>query len=50
MSFGKFSDVLPVFTCARAIVNLQSICLGVNVVNPFPCIGFNGDIFETISS
>ena len=44
ISFGKFSDVLPAFTCAKAIVNLQSICLGVNVVNPFPCIGFNGDI------
>ena len=30
ISFSKFSDMLPAFTCARAIGNLWSICLGVN--------------------
>ena len=30
ISFSKFSDVLPAFTCVRAISNLWSICLGVN--------------------
>ena len=28
--FSKFSDFLPAFTCARAIGNLWSICLGVS--------------------
>ena len=27
--FNKFSDILPAFTCASAIGNLWSICLGV---------------------
>ena len=36
--FSKFSDVLPAFTCARAIGNLSSICLGVNILSPCPCI------------
>ena len=44
ISFGKFSDVLPAFTCARTIGNLESICLGVNIFNPFPWDGFNGNI------
>ena len=30
--FSKFSDVLPAFTCARAIGNLWGICLGVNIL------------------
>ena len=34
--FSKFSDVLPPFTCARAISNLWSICLGVNIWSPSP--------------
>ena len=46
ISFSKCSDVLPAFTCAIAIVNLSSICLGVNIFNrvarseelPFPCV------------
>ena len=37
ISFSKFSDVLHAFTCARAIGNLRSICLGVDIFNPFPC-------------
>ena len=37
ISFSKFSDVLPAFTCARAIGNLWSICLEVNILRPFPC-------------
>ena len=32
ISFSKFSDVLPAFTCARVIGNLSSICLGVNIL------------------
>ena len=43
-SFSKFSDVLPVFTCERAIGNLWSIYLGVNVFNPFPFDDCNGNI------
>ena len=31
ISFSKFSDVLSAFTCARAIVNLSNICLGVYI-------------------
>ena len=36
ISFSKFSYVLPAFTCASDIDNLWSICLGVNVLRPFP--------------
>ena len=32
ISFSKFSDVLIDFTCARAIGNLWSICLGLNIL------------------
>ena len=32
ISVRKFSDVLPAFTCARAIGNLRSICFGVNIL------------------
>ena len=34
ISFSKFSDVLPAFTCVRAIGNLSSICLRVNISSP----------------
>ena len=30
----SFKGVLTAFTCARAIGNLWSICLGVNVLSP----------------
>ena len=36
ISFSKTSDALPVFTCAIAIGNLWSICLGVSTLSPFP--------------
>ena len=52
----KLSHVLPAFTCASAISNLWSICLGVNIlsclwseslamwsklfINPFTCFSF----------
>ena len=44
--------MLPVFTCARAIGNVWSICLGVNFLShvanserrPFPCVPFIGNI------
>ena len=44
ISFSKFSDVLHAYTCARAIGNLWSACLGVNIFNPFPFVGFNGNV------
>ena len=33
ISFSKFLDVLHTFTCARAISNLWSICIGVNILS-----------------
>ena len=33
ISFNKFANVLPVFTCASAINNLRSIYLGVNILS-----------------
>ena len=44
ISFSKFSDMLPAFTCPRAIGNLSSICLGVNFFNPLPCVDFIEEI------
>ena len=38
------ADVLPTFTCTRAIANLWSICLGVNTFSSFLCDSFNGNI------
>ena len=32
ISFGKFSDALPAFTCVSAIVSLWSIYLGLNIL------------------
>ena len=36
ISFTKFSDVLPAFTCASGINNLWSTCLGVNIFSSSP--------------
>ena len=33
ISFNKFSELLPAFTCARAIGNVWSICFGVNILS-----------------
>ena len=44
ISFNMFSDVLSAFTCASAIDNLWSICLGVNILSPSPCVVFNVNI------
>ena len=33
ISFNKLSELLPAFTCARAIGNLCSICLGVRILS-----------------
>ena len=33
ISFNKFSELLLAFTCARAIANLWSICLGVSTLS-----------------
>ena len=40
ISLSKFSDVLPVFTCANDIGNLWSICLEINILIrlPFCCL------------
>ena len=50
--FSKFSDVLPAFTCARAIGNLSIICLGVNILSPSPFFYFywKYSTFESIKS
>ena len=32
ISFSKFSDVLPASTCAGAIGNPLSFCLGLNIL------------------
>ena len=34
IAFNKLSALLPAFTCARAIGNLSSICLDVNILSP----------------
>ena len=55
--FSKFSDILPVFSCARATGNLRSIGFEVNILSQvqletlptraksktlaFPCVDFN---------
>ena len=44
ISFNKFSDVLPGFTWARAIGNLWSICLAVEIFNLFSFVSFIGNI------
>ena len=36
--------MLLAFTCARAIGNLWSICLGVNILSPLPFVAFIGNI------
>ena len=48
ISLNKLSELLPAFTCARAIGNLRSICLGVNILNPVHLIAlsFASDIIE----
>ena len=43
ISFNTFSELLPAFACARAIANLWSICLGVNILSPVPAVDFNGN-------
>ena len=42
ISLSKISDVLPTFTFARALGDLLSICLRVNVFYPFPYVSFIG--------
>ena len=38
ISFSKLSDVLTALTWTRAIANIWSICLGVSIFTPFPCV------------
>ena len=57
-SFNKFSEILPALACARAIGNLWSICLWVNILKhvaktkgrpqPFCCL-LKSRSFSTIS-
>ena len=50
ISFSNGSKVLPAFTCARAIGNLWSICLGVNISSLLPsCCLLKSRIFSIIS-
>ena len=35
ISFSKIPDILLAYTCARAIGNLCSICLELNILSPF---------------
>ena len=44
ISFSKFLDVLLAFTCIRTIGTIWSICLEVNIFNPFPYVAFIGNI------
>ena len=44
ISFNRFSDVLPAFTCASASSNLWSIYLGVLCSSPLPFVSFFGII------
>ena len=36
ISWNKFSELLSAFTCARAMDNLWSNCLGVNILSTIP--------------
>ena len=47
ISFSKFSDVLPAFTCASAIDNHWGICLGINILNLFSCFEWNGALYSS---
>ena len=42
---NKFSDALHAFICARAIGNLWSNCLGVNIFNPLALVSFSAALF-----
>ena len=44
ISFSKFSDVLPAFTCARAIGKVWNNCLGDNILSSLPYVNFIGNI------
>ena len=41
----KLSDALQTFTCASAIGNLWSVCLGANILSPLTFVDFNGKSF-----
>ena len=36
--FDKLSELLPAFSCARAIGNHWSICLDVHILSPVPLV------------
>ena len=44
ISLSKFSDVLPAFTCARAIGKLLNNCLGDNILSSLSYVDFIGNI------
>ena len=46
ISFSKFSDVLPAFTCASAIGNLWKIRLGIHILS---CFWFKNIRSETLA-
>ena len=41
---NNLPELLPAFTCSRAIGNLQSICLRGNILSPVPFVDFDGNI------
>ena len=46
--FNKLSELLPAFTCTRAIGNFWSSCYGVNILSTVPLVAlyFASDIIE----
>ena len=52
ISFNKLCKLLPAFTCARAIGNLWSIYLVVNILSPvlLDALSFPSDTIEEWSS
>ena len=38
---NELSELLPAYTCARAIGNLWSICLGVSILSPVPLVALD---------
>ena len=48
ISFNKLSELLPAFTCGRAIGNVSRIYLGVNIFSPVPLVSliFASDIIK----
>ena len=44
ISFSKFMEVSPAFTCAKGVGNVWSICLEINILITSPFVAFVGNI------